>query len=183
MKNNITTNLVTGFDGLSPKLKHLLNYDNVSRRINQRDEIVSLVQKLSCILPMDVQEKAISTLICILGENDYDLLIIAGHKYTWLNTIKILSMAKYPKNQKALPSLLLLFQDLNWPGAIEGMHVLIKADKNILIPMIETAIESAFNSEDYMWLAGLKYFVEFAQITKDDFNEHNIHKMLEYAKW
>ena len=182
MKDDINVELIIEFGGESPELRNLLNYDKLAKRVDQRDEIISLVQKLDWTLPEDVQEKAINTLIDTVHEDDYDLLIIAGHKFTWPNTIRVLNMAGYPKNKKALPSLFLLFQDLNWPGALEGMHVLIESDKGTLIPLLEIAIKSAFFSKDYIWLAGIKQFVEFAKISKSDFVNSNVYDLLEHAE-
>ena len=166
-----------------PKFKKLLNYDKFIERVKQRDEIISLVCKLHWDMPESVQKDTIKTIREKVDEDDYDLLILSGYIFTWPNIIEILKEVGYPKNRKALPSLILLLQDLNWPGAREGMSVLKEADKNYLIPVLEVAIEEAHNTSDGNWLAWIKEFLDFAEINKMDFVNCNVYDLLKCADW
>ena len=109
-----------------PRFRKLINYDKLIERVAQRDEIIQLVQDLETGLPEEVQKNSIEKILKIV--DDYDLLILAGHKHTYPATVQLLKDVGYPKNKKALPSLVLLLQDTNWPGAVEGMSVLKEAD-------------------------------------------------------
>jgi len=143
----------------------MLNYDSVASRIKQSDKIPSLMSMLHWNISNDEATSTITQLLDVLCDDDYDMLMLAGHKHTWRNTVKLIAAAGYPKNKKALPSLVLQLQDLNWPGANEGMHVLKmahEADKDVLIPILEAAIESAFVDSDFIWLAGIKQFLALA---------------------
>jgi len=171
-----------GYD-IPHKFRALLGYDKLLRCITKRKEIISIVSKLDSISPECERHNATDMLLNTIDEDDYDLLIIAGHKHTWLNTVRALNIAGYPKNRKALPSLILLLQDLNWPGAKEGMHVLKEAGKDAVIPLIAVAVEAGFSSNDFIWLAWIKEFLEFANIGKSDFNNHDVYDLLEHAEW
>lgn len=166
-----------------PKFRKLLNYDKFIEKIQARDEIVLLVNKLHWDMPEDEQKSAIETIKSTVAEDDYDLLIFSGHTFTWPNIVEILKEVGYPKNKKALPSLISLLKDLNWPGAREGMSVLKEADKSFLIPILEVAIEEAHNTNDGNWLAWIKEFLEFAEINKSDFINGEVYDLLEYADW
>ena len=171
------------FEGITPKLMNLLNYDKLICRINQQDKVISLLQKLDWSLPEDEQESAMIIIMDMFDAEDYGLLIIAGNKNTWFNAVRILKAIGYPKNKNALPSLTLLLQDLSWPGAEDSMYVLKEAGKEALIPLLEIVIESAADSSDFIWLAGMKQFVAFAQLKKSDFFNQNIYDLLQYAEW
>ena len=149
-------NRVALFDGIAPSFGEMIGSKKITDCVQQYDDISELVGNLDWNLPKCVQEKAIGTLLTTVNEDDYDLLIPLGSKNTWVNIVKIIETVGYPKNNKALPSLILLLQDLNWPGANEGMGILKNIEHEVLVPMIETAIESASMSCDYMWLAGIK---------------------------
>lgn len=165
-----------------PKFRELLNYDKLIERVKQKDEIISLVSKLHWGMPEEVQKYAIKMIENTVNEDDYDLLIISGHTFTRPNIVEILKDAGYPKNRKALPSLILLLQDLNWPGAVEGMSVMKDAGKSALVPMLEIAIEEAHNTNDEDWLGWIKQFLEFAEINKSDFVNCEVYDLLEHVE-
>jgi len=167
-----------------PKFRKLLNYDKLIAKLQtQENGIISLVNDLDWNLPEEQRKKAAQAIINSVDMDDYDLLIIAGNKCTWSNSVLLLKEIGYPKNKKALPSLILLLQDLNWPGAVEGIEVLRQADKRAVIPLLEVAIEEGYSSCDYIWLAGIKTFLEFTLISKDDFSRKETYDLLEYAEW
>ena len=119
----------------------------------------------------------------IAEDDDYSLLLTIGGKSTWDNAVRIIKCVGYPKNKQALPSIALLFQDLNWPGAYESIEILKEIDKKVFLPIIEAAIEEAFKCKDYMWLGGIKQFIEDAKICKNDFEDNNMYDLLAYADW
>ena len=166
-----------------PKFRKLLGYDKFIERVKQRDDIISLVCKLHWDMSEDVQNCAIETIKETVSEDDYDLLILSGYIFTWPNVVKILKEAGYPKNIKALPSLILLLQDINWPGAVEGMSVMRGADRKVLVPMLEIAIEEAHSTNDEDWMSCIKRFLDFAEIDKSDFGNKEMYSLVEHVEW
>jgi len=189
MKKNSTNHLNIRFEQMEkhyieiPRFRKLLNYDKLIEKVAQRDEIIQLVENLKCGLSENELGNTVEKILNTVDEDDFDLLIIAGHKFTYPNTVQLLKNVGYPKNKKALPSLILLLQDLNWPGAFDGMNVLKEADTSILMPMLELAITEAFSSNDFIWLGGIKHFLEFAHINKTHFIDSTVYKLLEYADY
>jgi len=165
-----------------PKFRKLLNIDKLAERVKQRDEIIVLTNELDWRLPESTQKNAFAKLKNIPYE-DYDLLILACNIYSWPNVVKLIKEAGCKNNEKALPSLIMLLRDLNWPGAVEGMSVLKEADRSVLIPIVEVAIEEAFNTKDGNWLAWIKEFLEFADIHKSDFTSGDVYDLLKHADW
>jgi len=170
-----------------PRFRELLNYDKLIEKVRQKDDILSIVDELIDWGPSEnEQEAAIKEVLALVTEDDYDLLVIAGGKHTWTNTVRLLKSVGYPRNKKALPSLILLLRDLNWPGTREGMEALKNAndaDKNVLIPILEIAIEEAYNTDDGNWLAWIREFLEFAQIDEIAFTTHEVYSLLNCADW
>lgn len=143
-------------------------------------KINQLIKSLSWELPEDIQLNAIQGLTKIEPEK-CDLLINPMLKNTWQNATLVIEKIGYPRNKKAIPSLLWLFKDLNWPGVDKAFTILAQVDKRDLIPLVEVAIENAFAEKDYMWLGGIKCFLEKAEISEELFNNNNIFKLLMYS--
>ena len=183
---DMCTNYTGYHDNLSAKFKEILNYSNVIERIMQDDKITTFVNMLHWNLQESEVNSIIRRKIDLIDASDYDMLLLAGQKHTWSNTVKFIAAAGYPKNKKALPSLVLLLQDLNWPGANDGMRVLKAAhmkDSTVSIPILEAAIESAFIDNDTIWLAWIKHFLKYAQIDRSCFINHDIYDLLKHAEW
>jgi len=170
------------FHNLSHEFKELMGCDKLINNIGRYEEIASLVSELDYCL-QENEQAAYAMMRDMLMEDDYYLLIPAGGKHTWCSTVKLIEAVGYPQNKKALPSLLLLLQDLNWPDAKEGMHVLKSAGKEAVMPLLEAAIKSAAAFGDTVWLAWIKHFMEFAHICEGDFANHDAFTLLQYAEW
>jgi hypothetical protein len=168
-----------------PNFSKLLNYEKLINILSEGREhkILKLVSKMDFWLeiPMSEQEAAIENLVAVIDTDDCDLVILAGNKGTWINTVKALKIIGYPKNKKALPSLIYLLRDLNWPGAEEGMDILKEADRSEVLPILEVAITDAYNTKDDCWLLFIRTFLNFAEISKADFPNPDIYDLLKYA--
>jgi len=77
--------------------------------------------------------------------------------------------------------MLILYYGIIYLEMLCRVSVLKEVDKCILIPIIEIAISEAFNSSDFMWLAGIKYFLDIAGYIKSDFVNVNVYDLLKYA--
>lgn len=134
----------------------------------EEKEVQELVEQLSWNLPYETQNKALKKLIDVNPEM-LDIIINPYLKSTWENAVKIIELIGYPKNKKALPSLIALLQDLNWPGALHAVDLLKNVEEKVLIPLIEDAIKEANESSDEMWLWGIKFLLERTEIRKEKF--------------
>ena len=143
-----------------PNFSQLLGYEKMIKQIIEHDEIIKLVHDLDWNLSKQIQESAVSKLVNQINSLDTYLLIHPFNKCTWHNAVRVIELLGYPKNKNALPSLIYLLQDLNWPGNEKGMNILSKIDRNELIPLLEIAIKDSFNANDLTWLAGIKHFLD-----------------------
>ncbi len=148
----------------------------------QLHEVEKLICNLSWDLPEEVQLSAIER----LGEIDDEhtpLLIQNDGKNCWNNAVKVLQNIGYPRNRLAIPRLIWLLQDLNWPGVPAAFEVLKDINKSILVPHIENALQQAFEFEDFMWIGGIQRLVEALNITEDDFQYKEVYALLKLSDW
>ncbi len=146
----------------------------------QNKTIKELVNKLSWNYPDDVQKKSISSLVN-LGEQYLDSLFDPFRKDTWENYVKVVGLVGFPANEKAIPSLLWLLMDMNWPGAEAAMDLLSSLKKQTIILEVEKAIIEAYEKEDYMWLYGLKILVDKVKLQQSDFSNEKTYDFLKHA--
>lgn len=145
-------------------------------------EIKKLIENLSWYKPKNTQKEAIECLMKI--EDEYvHMLLQDSKKECWENAVIVLKRIGYPRNKQAIPQLIGLMQDMNWPGVPMAMETMKRIDNSILLPYIEHALEEAYNDEDFMWIGGIKRIVKGFQIDKEDFINKDTFKLLEYADW
>ena len=147
--------------------------------------IREMVKKLSWTLPESIQEEAIDGLVdlCIVKDvNLYDIFRETD-KSTWINYCIVVEEVGSPKNVTAIPALLILLKDTNWPGSMEALSLLLKFRKEDLVPSVEKAIRAAFDEKDFIWLAGIKILVEKFGLTEDEFAESSICNLLDFADY
>ena len=138
------------------------------------------IKNLNWTLPTNIQQNAIRDLLNIDDDN-VAMLIDPNQKYTWENATLVIEQIGYPKNSKALPGLLWLLQDINWPGALKAIEILKSTDKLVILPLVEQTIIKAYEDEDYMWLGGIKRLIEEAKYTINDFSNVETYKLLNYS--
>lgn len=145
-------------------------------------EINRFIENLSWHKPKNAQKEAIENLMKI--ENEYvHMLLQNSKKECWENAILVLKSIGYPRNMQAIPQLIGLMQDMNWPGVPIAIDTMKMIDNSILLPYIEHALEEAYKEEDYMWIGGIKRILKDLQIDKEDFINKDTFKLLEYADW
>lgn len=142
--------------------------------------IKELVNKLSWNYPDDVQKKSISSL-ANLGEQYLDSLFDPLRKDTWENYVKVVELVGFPENERAIPRLLWLLMDMNWPGAEAAMNLLCSFKRQTIILEVEKVIIEAYEKEDYMWLYGLKTLVDKVKLQQSDFFNKKTYDFLKYA--
>jgi hypothetical protein len=110
-------------------------------------------------------------------------LIPGKGKMTWPNVVEAIKRIGYPKNTTAIPGLLYLLQDINWPGALEGLELLSEMKKTDIQKPLEQALHQAFTETDDMWIAGLKMVVEKFQFEDTDFTGIDLKEVLSKSNW
>lgn len=145
-------------------------------------EVERLINNLSWDLPEKVQLSSIKSLMEI--DNEYiPLLIQDNKKNCWNNAVKVIDNMGYPRNKLALPRLIWLMQDMNWPGVPMAIEILKGIDKKVIIPSIEGALSKAAEDKDYMWMGGIHRLINELNISEDDFNQKEIYQFLKLADW
>lgn len=142
--------------------------------------IKDLVSKLSWECPKEEQNKAIVQL-SVVDEQYFELLFDKNQKETWGNIVLVIERIGVPKNEFFIPELLWLLQDVNWPGSMHAIDVLLKQNKDVVIPKLEQTIKEAYQQEDYMWLGGLKLLVEKGNYNEMKFIDENTLSLLEFS--
>ncbi|TYR72694.1 hypothetical protein FZC79_21970 [Rossellomorea vietnamensis] len=135
----------------------------------EKEEIIYYVYNLNWLLPEEQQEVAKKVLFQ-LPPDQVDLLIPTYGKECWENGVSLLRTMGYPRNKQALPKLVRLLQDRNWPGAMEAIATFRDVGKDISTPYIEKECEEAVNCGDDDWLEHLYYACESLNISKEDFS-------------
>lgn len=103
--------------------------------------------------------------------NPYDIIQV-DLKCTWENAVSVLKKMGYPRNKKALPKLIWLLQDINWPGSMQAVEIIKGFDKSeIIIPVIN-AVKEACKEKDYMWIGGLKMIIESIDVYDEISNKY-----------
>lgn len=145
-------------------------------------ELEILVNHLSWDMPEAVQQSAMKSLMDI-SEEYVPLLIQDNGKSCWDNAVKVMRDIGYPRNRLAIPKLIWLFQDMNWPGVSVAIEIIRKIDKNITIPYIEDALKKAADDDDYMWIGGIQRLVDILDICETDFTNKNVSEYLKLSDW
>lgn len=146
------------------------------------NQINMLLDDLAWTKPKEIRENAMSKLIK-LDDDQIPLLIQEYGKTHWHNAVDVIKNIGYPRNIVAIPRLIWLLQDFNWPGVKTAMEMLEGIDTGIIIPHIEEALKKAANNGDFMWIGGIKRLVERLKIVKGDFSEKEVYDILELADW
>lgn len=105
-------------------------------------KIKELINDLSWDKPKEVQLSALEKLEAI-GDEETRYLIQGDGKYCWENAVKVLHKIGYPRNRLAIPRLIWLLKDMNWPGVISAIETLQRIDIKTIIPFIEDALREA----------------------------------------
>ena len=128
-------------------------------------------------LPIDVQEKAISEIASMEDLNLNDLLQPGGKQY-WENAAKVLYKIGYPRIEEIMDGLLIWLQDINWPGAMIVIKILMNVPREVFIPYLEKTAIKALDSNDETWIDSLSYFLKALNLKENDFKEKKAYEAL-----
>jgi hypothetical protein len=144
-----------------------------------------LLDKLDWDQPISVQNEGVKAFVAEGDEALYGGLLPKNDECTYLdkskldNIVLILRKVGFPKNRLSIEGLLLLLQDLNWPGAHQGINVLLAMERNYLLPFLEQAIKLAYETDDSIWLYGLLHLIEQGDICDHEFVDLDTMKCFE----
>lgn len=127
------------------------------------------VYELHWHLPEETQQEAIDWLVAHTPRLQLGLVFPPYGKSYWQNSMKVVEKVGYPDNIAAFPSMVELFQDMNWPGAEEAVHYFQTLHKSTVLPFIEVGARQAITKQDDQWLWFLYAVCERLQIERADF--------------
>ena len=130
--------------------------------------------KLHWHLPEQLQQEAIECLVEYMPRDQLELMFTMGRKSSFQNAVKVVKEIGYPDNEAAFPSMVELFQDINWPGAEEAVLYFQTLEKVIVVPYIEAGGKQAIAERDEQWLWFLYAVCERLMIDRTDFQNQAV---------
>ena len=127
------------------------------------------VYELHWHLPEETQQEAIDWLVAHTPRRQLGLVFPPYGKCYWQNSVKVVEKVGYPDNISAFPSMVELFQDINWPGAEEAVQYFQTLHKSTVLPFIESGARQARTEQDDQWLWFLYVVCEKLHIERMDF--------------
>ena len=106
-----------------------------------------------------------------------DLLQPGGKQY-WENAAKVLYKIGYPRIEEIMDGLLIWLQDINWPGAMIVIKILMNVPREVFISYLEKTVIKALDSNDETWIENLSYFLKALNLKEDDFKIKKVYKAL-----
>ena len=86
----------------------------------------------------ETQQEAIEWLVKYIPREQLSLLLSPHtEKSCWQNAVQVVARIGYTENEAALPHLVELYQDLNWPGAQEAELYLQTLERAVVLPYLE----------------------------------------------
>lgn len=128
----------------------------------------SILESLSWNNDIETQQNGVRQLI---EDDSVDInkLIEQADKTCFQNIVLAVSQKNWANQYKSVDGLLILLQDLNWPGSLAGLEILKKIPRNIVLGPLEKAFKKAAETFDDMWLSNLNLLIKHFSYTQKDF--------------
>jgi len=143
------------------------------------EKVKKLLSSLNWHRPQAEQDFAVQELIDYKDEI-INIFISDTQKEQWHNAIRIIEKLDESYQIKAVPQMLLLLMDLNWPGAMPALEIMKKLDIENIKPYIAEALRRADKENDTIWIAWIKKLIE-EKNAFNDFDEYM--KILSKSEW
>lgn len=143
------------------------------------EKVKKLLSSLNWHRPQAEQDFAVQELIDYKDEI-INIFISDTQKEQWHNAIRIIEKLDESYQIKAVPQMLLLLMDLNWPGAMPALEIMKKLDIENIKPYIADTLRRADKENDTIWIAWIKKLIEEKNAFKD-FDEYM--NILSKAEW
>ncbi len=139
----------------------------------------SILESLSWNNDIETQQKGVKQLI--EDESiDINQLIEQADKTCFQNIVLAVSKKNWENQCKAVDGLLILLQDLNWPGSLDGLNILKRLPRDIVLGSLENALEKAIKTFDDMWLSNLNILINHFNYTQKDFANIQIEHVISF---
>lgn len=131
-------------------------------------------------LPEETQQQAIDWLVVQAPRDRLSFIFQESEKFCWQNAVEVVKRIGYPENEAAFPSLVELFQDMNWPGAEEAVQYFQTLEKKVVLSYIEAGAAEARSSGDTCWLWFIYAVCERLGIEHVDFEDTELFDLMKY---
>ncbi|MER1998217.1 MAG: hypothetical protein ABS882_00465 [Lysinibacillus sp.] len=138
------------------------------------DVIKLYAYELNWHMPVHLQQEAIDWLVEYADRDQLALVFPPYAKRCWQNAVKVVEKIGYPENIAAFPTMVELFQDLNWPGAEEAVLYFKTLEKDVVSSFIEVGGKQAIATNDIGWLWFLYAVCERLTIVREDFEDGTV---------
>lgn len=136
------------------------------------EQMEQSIRALDWHLAEETQLKAVEWLVTNIPREQLSLLFWPHtEKSCWQNAVQVVTRIGYPENEAALPHLVELFQDLNWPGAQEAELYLRTLERAVVMPYLEAGGRRAVAENDWDWLWFLFDVCERMGVGRADFQD------------
>lgn len=138
-----------------------------------------LFESLSWSRPEEEQQMAIKQLI---PYKDYlkHCLITETTKEQWDNAVKLIGELEYQDQVNLVPQMLILLQDMNWPGATEATKIMRKMNLEDIKQSIIEALIQADRDKDTIWITWINTMIKEFNI-EDKFGDYK--NILNKSEW
>ena len=144
-----------------------------------REEMTYYVHELHWHLPEETQQQAVDWLVANAPLNQLAYVFPTYSKSYWQNSVKVVREIGYPYNIAAFPSMVELFQDINWPGAEEAIEYFGTLEKQVVAPFIEAGGKQTIAEQDDQWLWFLYAVCGRLQIERALFRDGTVFDVME----
>lgn len=141
------------------------------------NKYIHYIKNLSWKNNEKTQEEAI-TFLSNVDDWDCKGCIIDTPKDIWSNLLIVIKNRSDQDKVLLLEDLLFLFQDLNWPGALDSLEIIKSMKKERVKKDLEKALLQAYNENDGMWIANLKLIIEHFQFDEQSFSSFSLNEVL-----
>lgn len=139
----------------------------------------SILETLSWSNDTETQQNGVRQLI---EDDSVDInkLIEQADKTCLQNIVLAVSQKNWANQYKSVDGLLILLQDLNWPGSLDGLNILKRFPKDIVLGPLENALKKAVETSDDMWLSNLNLLIKHFSYTQKDFANIQIEYIMSF---
>ncbi len=142
-------------------------------------QIDDLIQNLSWTKEKSIQEEAVEELKSISDLDLKKLIDLPPNFKEYMdNAARILSTCTFERVEAVIMDLYRWLQDLNWPGAMTILNLLISFPKKKTIKYFEKAVLEAIEMNDESWLDNLSYFTRFSNYSYEDFDNKELYELM-----
>ncbi|MBO3444344.1 DUF5071 domain-containing protein [Clostridium sp. CCUG 7971] len=143
-------------------MKKLIKIKKINKILNEREKCLTEKNYIM------TNKYIISNFLLINEPNYFEKNILD-------NLINILIKLPNPQLIYAIPQLVEVLQDLNWPGSMDSVEFLSSLPIKKYIKSLEYSLEKAIKEKDEDWLFGIFYLIDKVPIKENYFKRKDIY--------